>query len=102
MFVQREVVKKRFYDYIKAMKSKKHLSGKKLIETTDRIIKEHPEIFNALLEFEKTGKVPKFDYRGLYNFTLDPVLFNKFRTYCGKNGIKMSTRIEQHIREDIS
>lgn len=43
------------------------LSGKELIKTTDRLIKEQPEIFEALLEFERTGKVPKFKSK-LYKY----------------------------------
>ena len=77
------------------------LSGKELIKFTDKMLKEQPEIFEALLEFEKTGRVPKFTYKKRYNFTLNPELINKFRGYCEKKGIKMSTRIEQHIKEDI-
>ena len=77
------------------------LSGKGLIKTTERLMKEQPEIFDALLEFERTGKILKFTYKKRVNFTLDATLFRKFRSYCEKKGIKMSTRIEQHIREDV-
>lgn len=77
------------------------LSGKELIKTTERLMKEQPEIFDALLEFERTGKIPKFTYKKRVNFTIDANLFRKFRAYCEKNGIKMSTRIEKHIREDV-
>jgi len=77
------------------------LSDKELIKFTDRMLKEKPEVFEALLEFERTGRVPKFTYKKRYNFTLNPDLFNKFRTYCEKKGIKMSTRVEQHIKEDL-
>jgi len=77
------------------------LSDKELIKFTDKILKEKPEVFEALIEFERTGRVPKFTYKKRYNFTLDPELFNKFRVFCEKKGIKMSTRIEYHIREDI-
>jgi len=78
------------------------LSDERLIQITDRLIKEQPEIFDALLEAEKTKRVPKFTYKKRVNFTLDPTLFNKFRAFCEKKGIKMSTRIEQYIREDIN
>ncbi|MBI2672564.1 hypothetical protein HYX16_06540 [Candidatus Woesearchaeota archaeon] len=78
------------------------LSGKEMIKFTDRLLKENPEVFEALIEFEKTGRVPKFTYKKRYNFTIDPELVNKFRVFCEKKGIKMSTRIEQHIREDIA
>ena len=39
------------------------LSDKGLIEHTRRLLKEQPEIFEALLEFERTKRVPKFTYK---------------------------------------
>ena len=78
------------------------LSDKELIVFTDKLLREKPEVFEALLEFEKTGRVPKFTYKKRYNFTLDPELVNKFRVFCEKNSIKMSTRIEQYIREELA
>lgn len=78
------------------------LSDKGLIENTKRLLKEQPEIFDALLEFERTRRVPKFTYKKRVNFTLDPILFNKFKNYCEKEGIKMSTKLEQYIREKMS
>ncbi len=77
------------------------LSDKGLIETTDRLLKEQPEIFEALLEFERTKKIPKFTYKRRYNFTLNPLLVSKFKAYCEKNGIKMSAKIEQYIQKEI-
>ncbi len=78
------------------------LSDKGLIETTRRLVKEQPEIFEALLEFEKTGRVPKFTYKRRYNFTLDPILFNKFRMFCEKKGVKMSNEVEGLIKKEIT
>ncbi|MDP4012437.1 MAG: hypothetical protein Q8R00_02420 [Candidatus Nanoarchaeia archaeon] len=77
------------------------LSDEEMLKTTERLLREQPEIFDALLEFERTKKVPKFTYKKRFNFTLDPLLINKFKVFCEKKGIKMSTRIEQYIREDI-
>ena len=77
------------------------LSDKGLIKTTERLLREQPEIFEALLEFERTKRVPKFTYKRRFNFTLDPTLMKNFKAYCEKKGIKMSTRIEQHIREEL-
>ena len=77
------------------------LSDKELIKFTNKVVNEQPEIFEALVEFEKTGKVPKFTYKRRYNFTLDPELFKKFKIICETKGIKMSTKIEQYIREEI-
>ena len=78
------------------------ISDKEFISLTNKIIKEKPEVFEALLEFERTKRVPKFTYKKRYNFTLDPELIKKFKKYCEEKGIKMSTRIEQHLREDIN
>ncbi len=75
------------------------LSDKGLIETTERLLVEQPEIFDALMEFERIKKIPKFTYKKRVNFTLDPEIFRKFRKACDENGIKMSTKIEQLIRE---
>ncbi len=78
------------------------LSDKGLIETTERLLKEQPEVFEALMEFERTKKISKFTYKKRVNFTLDPELFRKFRDSCDKKGIKMSNRVEQLMKEDIS
>ena len=37
------------------------LSGKKFVELAKKNIRENPEIFNALLELERTGKNPKLN-----------------------------------------
>lgn len=77
------------------------LQGKKIVKIAGRLVKEHPEYFDALLVFEKTGKLPKFNYKKRVNFTLDNNLVREFRKYCEKNGMKMSTVIEKCIEEKI-
>lgn len=77
------------------------LSDEKLIQITDRLLKEQPEIFEALLEAERTKRVPKFTYKRRYNFTLDPELMRKFKASCDRQSVKMSTRIEQLMRREI-
>ncbi|MEK6861073.1 MAG: hypothetical protein AABY07_03815 [Nanoarchaeota archaeon] len=39
------------------------VSGKELVRLAKEAIKEHPEMFEALLEFERTGKLPKPNYK---------------------------------------
>ena len=77
------------------------LSDEGLIKNTEKLLKEQPEVFEALMEFERTKKVPKFTYKKRVNFTLDPELFRKFRDFCDKKGMKMSTRIEKLMEEDV-
>ena len=77
------------------------LSNKGLLETTERVMKEHPEVFEALMEFERTGKLPKLKYKERVNFTIDAELMRNFRSYCNKKGYKMSTLLESLIDKKI-
>lgn len=78
------------------------LQGKRIVERAKKIIKEHPEYFEALVEFERTKKLPKFKYKKRVNFTIDADLIRKFRSYCEKNGYKMSARIEKYISDELN
>lgn len=73
----------------------------KFVETAKRIIRENPRMFDALLEFEKTGKLPKLTYRERINLTIDENLLRKFRNYCRENGYNMSRLIEKYIKNEL-
>ena len=77
------------------------LSDKGLIETTERLIRESPEVFDALLEFERTKRVPKFTYKKRVNFTLDSYIFKEFNRHCSEQGMKMSTKVETLILNEL-
>ena len=77
------------------------VSGKEIVRLAKKAIKEQPEVFEALLEFERTGKLPKIGYKTRANFTIDAALLRKFREYCKKNGMKMSAVLEKHIAEEL-
>lgn len=77
------------------------LSGKKILENVDKIIKEKPEIFEALLEFERTGKLPKLEYKERANFTINSKILKRFREYCKKQGYSMSKLIENFMKKHI-
>lgn len=79
----------------------KMLSGKKLVKLAKEAIKEHPEAFEALMEFERTGKLSKPNYKIRANFTIDAQLLRKFREYCKRKGMKMSSVIENYIRGEV-
>jgi len=42
----------------------------------------------------------KSDYKKI-NITIDENLLNKFKIYCAKNGMKVSSRISHLIKNDI-
>jgi len=77
------------------------LSGNEFAKLADKVIEKHPEAFEAMLEFERTKKLPRLQYKERVNFTIDFDLFKKFRNYCRTKGVKMSNEIEKLIRKDI-
>jgi post-segregation antitoxin (ccd killing protein) len=64
-------------------------------------IKQHPEIFSALEEFERTKRIPKFSYRKRLDITIDEHLLKRFRNYCRERGLRMSRIIEKHLKEEL-
>jgi len=77
------------------------LSGNEFVKLADKVIEKHPEAFEAMMEFERTKKLPKLKYKERVNFTIDSDLFKKFRRYCEEKGMKMSNEVEKLIKEDI-
>jgi post-segregation antitoxin (ccd killing protein) len=71
------------------------LSAKQLGE---KIVKENPEVFESLMEFEKTGRLARKERA---NFTIDKTLLNKFRRHCKSKGLNMSALIENFIAETL-
>ena len=72
------------------------------VEIGKRIIRENPAVFEALLEYGRTKKIPKLNYKTRANFTLDSDIFRKFRSYCNERGLSMSRVVEKHIKEELS
>ena len=60
-----------------------------------------PEPFAALEEYDRTHKLRRWDNKVRVNFTLNPVVYKKFRSYCQKNGYKMSTAVERMIEKSL-
>ncbi len=77
------------------------MQSSKFLETALRIIRENPESFEALAEFERTKKLPKTAYRKRINITIDAGLLRKIRQYCDSSGVVMSRLIEKHMREEL-
>ncbi len=75
------------------------MESSKLLEAAKRITRENPEMFDALLEFERTKKLPRTSYRQRINLTIDSALLRKFKQYCRENSLNM---IEKHIKEELN
>lgn len=70
-----------------------------IAERAKVLVKENQAMFVSLEELDKTGKLRKSRYKGRYNFTLDEDLMQEFRSYCLKNSINMSAKIENMVKE---
>ena len=77
------------------------MSSSKVMEKIDRIIKENPRAFDALVEFERTGKLPKVSYRERLNITIDGSLLKKFKSHCREHNYNMSRLIETYIKKEL-
>ncbi len=73
----------------------------KLLRAALQAIKEHPQVFEALEEYDRTRKLPKTTYRERINVTIDPNLLRKFKRYAQEKGLNMSRLIEKHIKEEL-
>lgn len=60
-----------------------------------------PEPFKALEEYDRTLKLRRWGNKVRVNFTLDPGLYGRFRTYCEKEGYKMSALVERLIKKAV-
>ena len=72
-----------------------------LSKTADKVINENQDLFIALEDLDKTGKLSKVAYKIRATFTIDEDLFNRFRAHCKKKNIKMSNVVEDLIRKEL-
>jgi hypothetical protein len=71
------------------------------VERAKQIIAKYPEVFESLLEFERTKKIPKLYRRKRIDVTIDENVLRDFKNYCSKNGLNMSRLIEKCMVQSI-
>ena len=67
----------------------------------EKIFKKYAEAFEALAEYDKTGKLPKLNYKKRIDITIDAKLLRQLKEYCKMHGFKISQLIEKHMREEL-
>jgi hypothetical protein len=75
---------------------------KDIVRKAKKAIKQNPEMFAVLDEYDRTGKLRKLSYKERANFTIDSELLIKFRAHCRANGFNMSAKIEQFMKKEVS
>ena len=71
------------------------------LEKAKEVIAKNQDLLNVFEEYDRTGKLRKSSYKVRVNFTVDEDLFNSFRSYCKRNGINMSARIESYMKRGL-
>ena len=77
------------------------MSQHKYLQYALNAIKQHPQVFEALEEYDRTRKLPKTIYREHINLTIDSTLLKKFKQYAKDNNLNMSRVIESHIKKEL-
>lgn len=77
------------------------MRSSKIVQYAKEAVKKHPEAFEALLEFERTGRLLKPNPKERANFTIDAKLLKKYRAWCKEKGYVMSARIEKYIENEL-
>ncbi|MCX6774551.1 MAG: hypothetical protein NTY99_00475 [DPANN group archaeon] len=67
----------------------------------EKIFKKYADAFEALAEYDRTGKLPKLSYKKRVDITIDAKLLRQLKEYCIKHGFKLSQLIERHMREEL-
>ena len=70
------------------------MSSNRFLKIADRLAVEHKEIYDTLLEFEKTGKIRT---KVKLNFTINKAVASRFKKFCLDHGYNMSAKIEKAI-----
>jgi hypothetical protein len=73
----------------------------KYLATARRLIRANPDLFEALVEFEHTRRMPKLGRKVHVDFTLDADLVRELRREAAKRGLKMSPVVEQLVRNQV-
>ncbi len=60
--------------------------------------RKHAALFEALAEYDRTGRLPKLSYKKRIDITIDAALLRKLKEYCHKHNLKMSQFIEKQIK----
>lgn len=71
------------------------------LELAKKEIEKNQDILNVFEEYDRTGKLRKINYKTRVNFTVDENLFNAFRSYCKRNALNMSAKIESYMKKEL-
>ena len=66
-----------------------------------KIFEKYADAFEALAEYDRTGKLPKLHYKKRIDVTIDAKLLRELKQYCKKHDLKISQLVEKHLLEEL-
>ncbi|MBI2041349.1 MAG: hypothetical protein HYT16_04580 [DPANN group archaeon] len=63
-----------------------------------KIFEKYADAFEALAEYDRTGRLTKLSYKKRIDITIDAALLRKLKEYCRKHNLKLSQVIEKQIK----
>ncbi len=63
-----------------------------------RQIREHADLFDALLEFERTKRMPRLSRKKRVNMTIDSSLYREVQREAKRRNIPVSSLVEKQLR----
>ncbi|MEK6946390.1 MAG: hypothetical protein AABX32_02180 [Nanoarchaeota archaeon] len=72
------------------------------LDKAKKVIAKNQDVLTVFEELDRTGRFKKRIYKTKVSFTIDEELFNKYRSYCKQNGINMSGKVENYIKEELN
>ena len=77
------------------------MSSNEPLERARRLIRKNQDVFDALLEYERTKKLPKLKRKTRIDVTVDRDLLREFRRLAPSHGAKLSPIVEMRLREQV-
>jgi len=66
-----------------------------------RLLSEYADVFDALLEYERTKRMPKLSRKRRVDVTIDTDLLRELKRETEKRSVKLSNVVEQALRERL-
>lgn len=74
------------------------MQSSKFLKLAKKIKEENKEMFDVLLEFEKTKKIRT---KEKLNFTIDKGVSSRFKKFCREKSYNMSAIIEKAMKKEM-
>ena len=77
------------------------MSESEFMQAFRKVLRENPQMFDALEEYDRTRRLRKIEYKERVDFTIDQNVLRHFRRVCKENGYAMSKLLENYMKEFV-